>query len=374
MIDKQDLDRLIGQNDFEKPVLSLFLDMSVGSDNRRTYSVFLNQLRAQLDELGNGRRSFQPQEMETLLDRVEEWIGDEFREENRGVVIYAEIGGEYFEALQFPVAVQNRTAIDDRPVIRPLAQVMGDFQHHGVVLLDREHVRILSVYLGAVLDEVEVRGDPLPTAHDVQAGGYSQQRYQRRKVEEMKHFFRDFAQEVEEFVRLYEPDDLAILGTDENVAQFLGFLPDSLRDSVIHTGPMPTDERAPEIIARLNPHLQEQREREKQKAVDQVRERAANDYLATAGFGATLVALQEGKVDTLILGENQSREGARCPTCRFVFAREVSTCPYDGSATEDGVDVVEEMVRMAEGQGVTLEFADPQAVSELRGAGALLRY
>lgn len=374
MINSDDLQRLIGRQSNGTPILSLFLDMSVNSDNKRTYPIFLNQLRAQLDELGGGRRSFDPQELDGVLDRVDEWIRDEYQEENRGVVIYAEIGGDWFEALQFPVAVQSRTAVDERPVVAPLAQVLEAYQHHGVVLLDREHVRILSVYLGSLLQEIEVRGDPIPTQHGVQAGGYSQQRYQRRKVEETKQFFRDFARELEEFVRRYQPDDLIILGTEENVAQFRDKLTDALRAMIVHTGAMPTDRPPAEVLQKLEPYLEEHRERVNRQTVEQVREQARNDYLATAGVGATLVALQEGKVDTLVLARDYEREGARCTRCGFVFARSVASCPYDGSPTEDGVNVVEEMVRMAEGQGITIEFAEGSAVSDLRGAGALLRY
>lgn len=374
MINKADLERLIEHPSDDHSVLSLYLDMSVGSDNKRTHHIFLGQLRAQIDELEGAGRNFRPEQVDAALDRVEQWIDDGFEEENRGVVIFTALGGDWFEALQFPVPVQNRTAVDARPVVAPLAQVIEDYHHHGVVLLDREHVRILSVYLGTLMDEIEVRGEPYPASHDVQAGGYSQQRYQRRKREEMKHFFRDFAREVEEFIRRYDADDLVILGTDENVAQFREFLPETLQGMIVYTGPMPTDEPASEVLAKLDPHLRAQRESEARATVERVRSQAAQDYLATEGFGATLVALQEGKVDTLVLARDHHRDGARCTTCGFIFAREVSSCPYDGSATEGGIDVVEEMVRMAEGQGVTIEFAEPAVVSDLRGAGALLRF
>src|SRR5690606_18424888 len=149
---------------------------------------------------------------------------------------YAELGGDWFEALQFPVPVVNRLAIAERPLIGPLAQVLQSYHHHGVVLLDRERVRIMSVYLGTLLDEVQVEGKPIPAPHDIQVGGYSQMRYQRRKQEEMRHFFKEFAKEVEEFVRSYHPRDLIILGTDENVARFREFLPESLAAKIVHTG------------------------------------------------------------------------------------------------------------------------------------------
>lgn len=380
MISRQDLERLIQRQNGGKPVLSLFLDMSVDSNNKRSHHVFLGQKRAQFEELdgsrtvpnGNGNESG----MGSLLERVQSWIDAEFNEGNRGVVIYAELDGDWFEALQFPVAVQNRMVVADRPVVGPLAQVLNSYEHYGVILMDREHVRILSVHLGTLLDELEFRGDPLSptTNHHVQAGGYSHKRFQQHKLEEMRHFFRDFATEVERFVARYGPRQLVLMGTSENVAKFKEFLPQSVADLIIHTGPAPVDGPAAEILARLEPHLKQEQERGSQELLEQVRDRAANDYLATAGVQGTLTALQEGKVDTLVVARDGQMQGARCGQCGFVFVRDVSRCPYDGNEQMEPVDVLEEMVRLAEQQGAEIQFADANAVADLRGAAALLRF
>jgi peptide chain release factor subunit 1 len=378
MISTQDLQRLIQRQDGGKPVLSLFLDMSVDANNKRNYHVFLGQKRAQFEELdgnrpiptGNGNESG----MGSLLERVLEWIDRDFDQSNRGLVIYAEVDGDWWEALQFPVPVQNRMVVADRPVIGPLAQVLRSYEHYGVILLDREHVRILSVHLGTLLDELEFRGDPMPTPYHVQAGGYSHNRFQRRKLEEMRHFFKDFATEVERFVARYDPQHLVLMGTDENVGQFRDFLPQQIQDRIIHTGPAPVDGPAPEILARLQPHLDAERESQGQELIEQVRDRAAHDYLATAGVQGTLTALQEGKVDTLVLARDGQMQGARCSQCGFVFVREVNRCPYDGSEQMEAVDVMEEMVRLAEQQGADIQFAEANAIADLRGAAALLRF
>ena len=303
-----------------------------------------------------------------------EWLENDFQEENRGAVLYAEIGGDWFEALQFPVAVPNRMVISDRPVIGPLAQVIESYHHHGVVLLDRERVRLLSVYLGTLLDEIVVQTDPLPAPHDIQAGGYSQMRYQRRKLEEQRHFFREFAKEIEVFVRRYRPDDLIILGTDENVANFREFLSDPLREMIAFTGNVPVGEAPSAVIERLEPYLRDLRERESREVVTELRQRVAEDYLAAAGFQRTLAALQEGRVDTLVISQDQEREGARCSRCGFVFAEQAEKCPYDGSPLEAGVDVVEEAIRIAEEQGAEVTFADGTQLGEMAGIGALLRF
>ncbi len=375
MISKQDLERLIAREDGQRKIVSLFLDMSVNSDNKRTHQVYLAQKEGQFRELESERSGHSREAIGEAFRSIREWLANDFDEENRGVVIYIELDGDWFEALQFPIPVQNRMLISQRPAIGPLAQVIESYHHHGVVLLDREHVRILSVYLGTLMDEIEVRGTPLPTAHDIHAGGYSQQRYQRRKLEEMKHFFREFAREVEAFEKRYQPDDLLILGTDENVAKFREFLPDRLQDKVVYTGPMRVDELSSEVLTRLEPHLEEMRVRESQEVLDLLRERARQDYLATAGFESTLSALQEGKVDTLVIErDGEGEEGSRCPTCGFIFSLNVEKCPYDGARTVAGINLAEEAIRMAEAQGADVQFVTPSAAEDLRGVGSLLRF
>lgn len=374
MITKQDLERIMDRPTGEHPVLSLFLDLSVNSDNKRTHHIFLSQKRGQFNELDSDRTPHHREAIGEVFSRVDQWLEEEFEEENRGVAIYAEIGGEWFEAVQFPIAIQNRMVMNDRPVITPLAQVIESYHHHGVILLDREHARILSVYLGSLLDEIEVRGTPHPAAHSIQAGGYSQGRYQRRKAEEMRHFFKEFAREAEEFVNRYKPKDLVILGTEENVANFREFLSERLQKMVIHTGSMRVDEPAGEVMQKLQPYLDAEREREGQELVEMLRNRVEQDYLATAGLQSTLIALQEGKVDTLVVARDQEREGVRCGTCEFVFAREIAACPYCGSKETEEVDAFEEMIRMAEGQGAAVEFVAPDVLGDMRGVGSLLRF
>ena len=137
---------------------------------------------------------------------------------------------------------------------------------------------------------------------------------------------------------------------------------------------MRVGEPTTDLLSRLEPHLQADRERESRELIELLRERVRQDYLATAGFQSTLTALQEGKVDTLLIEQDQAREGTRCTQCGFVFSREVGQCPYDGSPASGGVDVVEEAIRLAETQGADVEFVAPGEAQDLAGVGALLRF
>lgn len=374
MISREDIQSLIEMKGLEHPVLSVFLDMSVNSDNKRTYQIFLNKERSRQDEIAGDLVSATRESVGRAFTRLQEWIDVEYDEGSKGVAVFLELDGEWVQGFQLPVPLENRAVVDERPVIGPLFQVMQGYHHHGVVLVDREHLRILSLFMDQALRELRVDTEPYPAPHDVKRGGYSQKDFQKRKEEETRHFFKEFAQQVEEFVRRYVPDDLILLGTDENVKKFREFLPNAIRDRVVHTAHAPVEATAPEVAQRLESFFRALAEQETTRAVDLLRDRVEHQHRATAGFHRTLEQLQEGKVEKLVLGKGVEKTGARCETCGFLLVRRDSGCPYCGGEVKNGIDLAEAMVRLAAEQEVSIDFVPAEAVADLDGVGALLRF
>ena len=374
MISKQDILRLLHRPDGNTPVLSVFLDMSVNSVNQRTHRIFLDKEVARFDELDSDRQGHHREELGAALDRVYRWLDEEYDEANKGVAIYTEIGGDWLEAIQFPVPVRNRLTISDRPIISPLAQVVENYHHHGLVLVDRERLRLINVYLGESVAEHEVTTEPYPTPHDVKAGGEAAKERQRRKAEEVRHFFKEFALEVAEFDRRYRPADLILIGTRENVKRFRELLPQHLQEKVVHTENAPIHAATPEILERLAPFFAQQAQQEEINAADLLHDRVGQNHLAVAGFQDTLSQLQEGRVDTLVVARDLERNGAHCLQCGFFLAVEDHACPYCGGELKHDIDLTEAMIRIAEEQEVSLAFVPPESVADLDGVGALLKF
>jgi peptide subunit release factor 1 (eRF1) len=229
--------------------------------------------------------------------------------------------------------------------------------------------------LGEVRQERSFAPDAYPTAHDVHAGGVATKDFQRRKAEEVRHFFKDFSHEVAEFDRLYEIDAFVLLGTNENVQQFRETLPAGIAARIIHTAHAAIDGTNAEILERVQPVFEEAARTVATSAIDLVRDRVRNSHRAVSGIGPTLEQLQEGKIDRLIIARNLESQGAQCTRCGFYLEqRGDGACPYCGGDVRHGVDLVESMLRMAAQQQVALEFVDAEPMSELAGVGALLRF
>ena len=374
MISRTHIQALIDRPANGRNILSAFLDMSVNSDNKRTYQTFLNKEKAEYGELDSDREHHHREALGEAFARIEQWVDANFDESNKGVALYAEVDGDWIEGHQLPLPVANRLVISERPVVGPLVEVVERYHHHGVILVDREHLRLLSLYLDQTLHEKEVKTEPYPAPHDVKRGGFSARDFQSRKEEETKHFFREFADEVSDFDRRYHPDDLILLGTHENVKKFSEFLPDALRKKVIHTEGMEIEATPAEVQQKLAPVFQRRLEEEEERAVDLLHDRVEHSHLAVAGFDDTLEQLQEGKIETLVVARGLHRLGGRCEKCKFLLTRSSGTCPYCGGDVSDGVDLVEEMVRLGEDQDLEMEFVAEDSIRDLEGVGGLLRF
>lgn len=374
MISREQLQSLIERRANGTKILSVYLDMSVNEENKRTYDIFLTKRKSDFRELSSDREGHHREAIGEAFGRLDRWLAEEFDQANKGAAVFIELDGDWTEAVQLPLPVENRVVVDDRPVVAPLVEIVETYHHHGVVLVDREHLRLLSLYLDQTLHEQEVETEPYPAPHDVKRGGFSAKDFQKRKEEEARHFFKEFAAEVERFDRIHRPDDLTLLGTHENVKKFTEFLSEPIRRKIVHTARAEIDASATEIRDKLAPVFRQHLEREEAEAVDLLRERIRESHKAVAGFDQTLEQLQEGKIDTLIIARDSNAQGGRCEKCGFLLTRASGDCPYCGGEVTDGVDLVEEMVRMAEEQDARIDFVAGSTLDDFGGVGGLLRF
>ncbi len=374
MISRDQIQALIERPANGANVLSAFLDMSVNSDNKRTYQIFLNKEKAGFAELASDREGHHREEVGAAFARLEDWLDANYDESKKGVAFFTSLDGDWAEAHQLSVPVPNRLTLGDRPIVGPLVEILERYHHHGVVVVDREHLRLLSMFLDQTLHEQAVETDPYPTAHDVKRGGFSAKDFQARKEEETRHFFKEFATELEDFVRRYRPDDLIMLGTPENVKKFTDFVPSSIQEMIVHTDRIQVDATAAEIRQKLAPVFERQLTQEEAQAVDLLRDRVKESHMAVSGLDDTLEQLQEGKLQVLVIGRGLSVRGGSCSKCGFVLARTSGDCPYCGGAVENSLDLGEEIVRIAEDKSVSIEFVERSAVEDLGGVGGLLRF
>ncbi|HEY7530526.1 MAG TPA: Vms1/Ankzf1 family peptidyl-tRNA hydrolase [Gemmatimonadota bacterium] len=358
----------------DRPLWSVYLDLSVGSNGQRTHEVFLRKKEVQFGELLAGDDA--PREaLGRVLRRIREWLAGEFDESHGGAALFFSDDGELLHAVQLTGAVEPLFVRGPGAVVAPLARVVEDHDHHCVVVLDSSRARILSVYLDAVEDEVSYADPTVPAR--TRGGGWSQARFQRHRAEHVQRFHAEVAEHLERFLRRHRCDDLILLGTDEATSDFAKALPPAVAARVRFAKPAPADEPAAALLERIRGVLEEDHVREDDEVLERLERRVREDYLAVAGVRATLHDLQAGKVETLVLGSGLPRGGGQCRRCEFLLADGEVVCPYCGGEVAP-VDLYEKMVDLARRTDARIEFVEGDAEARLldamNGAGAFLKF
>jgi peptide subunit release factor 1 (eRF1) len=291
----------------------------------------------------------------------------------RALAVFCSSRDDLFETVQLTRPVPARVVIDRSPYVEPMIEVVQR-RRWLVALVNR---RIAMVLAGSPEDltERQRREDDVHGQHD--QGGWSQANYERSVEKDVDDHLKETAELVARQWRSERFDRLALGGPEEIVPRFESFLPEELR--------------AAQVPERVDVDLSSAGDTEIRAAVDRLAsadatrlERAALDTLAerlgaggraVAGAADTLEALNERRVETLLLEPNFDGSAGRCPSCGLLVLDGDGTCPADGTELQPIEHLREAVVEAAVSQDAEVmairEFDDLQ---RHRGIAALLRF
>jgi peptide subunit release factor 1 (eRF1) len=309
------------------------------------------------------------------VDRVEDYLSSFSPKGAHGVVVYACGPADLFEVIRLPRPIATRAVIDDSPLIEPLAELLGAGSW-CVVLVNRQIGRMFAGDRER-LEEVDVIVDDVHGQH--KQGGWSQSRYQRSVDEDVQDHLRNVAGAA--FLRFKRRpfDNLLLGGPQEMIADFESKLHAYLQERL--AGRVDVDvenSSADEVQRAAAPKIEEHERARERAALDRLNEGLSKGSRAAAGLEDVLEALNERRVETLLIEPGYQAAGCTCPQCGWVGPMDGGSCPADGTPVECRDSVVESAVELAMVQNADVLVArDEDHQRELRSHGqiaAVLRF
>jgi peptide chain release factor subunit 1 len=312
----------------------------------------------------------QRDELRKDVERIRAWFDREFDASGaRGVAVFVSSGADLFDVHRLSRPVRSEVTIDDSPFIEPLAGMPGD-DGYGVALINRKVTRILAGGAGRMREVMSFADDVHPW-HD--QGGWSQSRFQRGIEKEVKDHLK------------HANDELFKLFKRGVVQRLIIGCPEEMRGEVEHTlhsylreriaGWLEIDVRArPAEVASEAAEIIERDERDRERHwLDRLQAGLARNERAVAGLADTLEALNEQRVEALLVADGFRAEGYASPQADFLSA-EPGTSPT-GEELQHRDDVVESAIERTLEQSAEVVFVrhhpDMQAAGSI---GAVLRY
>jgi peptide chain release factor subunit 1 len=110
-------------------------------------------------------------------------------------------------------------------------------------------------------------------------------------------------------------------------------------------------------------------------ALDRLEQARGTGGRGATGLEDTLAALNEQRVEVLLLQENFDAAGVCCPQCGWLGPSGVKSCPADGTATVEREDITDLAVRRAITQSAqVVRVRDDERLEPMGSIAAVLRF
>jgi peptide chain release factor subunit 1 len=358
-------------------VLSLFLNLDPSQfGTARARATEINSLLDQAERSvrdGEDLTHDQQQALRKDVERARDFFTGADFEGAHGFALFVCGPADLFESVKLPRPIDTRACVDDSPLIEPLAE-LGMRGTWCVLLVNRQVARMLR---GSPerLDELPPVRDEVHRQHD--QGGWSQARYQRSVDKEVQDHLKRTADVVFRRFQRSPFQRMLLGGPEEILSDVEGRLHPYVRERIAGRVKVDVENTNPETVRKAAAPVMDD--------VDSAREREALDRLVeavgaggrgTAGLDETIEALNERRVETLLLVEGFDASGVFCPGCGWVGVQELAMCPADGGKLERRDDVVENAIELAILQSAEVLVARHHGdeLERRGGMGAILRF
>ena len=278
---------------------------------------------------------------------------------------------DFLKVIPLTAPAKDLVWIDSSPYIRPLAELQDEYENVAVVVADNKKARIFLVSSAVAGSEEVVKGN---VKNHVKKGGWSQQRYERRRDKQL-HLYAD--EIIEAILKLHREEEfrrILLVGGKEILQQIHQSLPRDLQKKVVEKN-LYLGRSEGELHKDIMELFLEEERKSERELWERIRTEYLKGGLAAVGLDEVLNAAKEGRVETMIVDRAFRPEGMRCRECDSLYAGKIEACSVCASKSFYKVGVVNEIIEMLELTGADVVFAD--AIQTLTDAGriaALLRY
>jgi peptide chain release factor subunit 1 len=297
----------------------------------------------------------------------------------QSVVIFCDVSENFWRLYDLHAPVRNQSWWEDTPHIRPLLELVEEYERFGVILADKTHARLFTVFLGEIEEQheafaaAEVKHVKTPARDRLR----SQSNMQRKSEMHAQWHLKHVAEMMARLVTTHGLDRLVLAGPVEATSVLRHLLPKRLRSRVVGTLMLPM-QASEHLVLQETLKIEEQVERAAEiEMVDEFLTAAAKKTLAIQGLRQALKALKEKRIWQLVYAEGFNPRGKECLSCSILFPDDYESCTDCGGSLRPLDDLIERMAEKVMDSGGKTEMVRGVAAQRLQsngGSGAFLRY
>lgn len=354
----------------EKPVyLSVYLPVS-GRENEHLNRIFIDSRVSAI------KKALDPElrsEFEKTFEMAEPAVFDAAISGEKGRIIFASSKESFLRVHRLAVEPEQSFVLDTSPYLLPLAKLRADYEDYGVLLVDSQEAKFTCIR-SDIAEENKHLSTDLMNKH--KKGGWSQMRFNHLRKGAIKSFLSEVAENVQGTCDQLQTRGFVLAGPGEAKQQLMEMLPYEVQQKVLGVIDVPIDIPRDELVEAGDAVLQKSEHSEAITVGEELKSAILKGGLAVHGFEDVKNALEQARVNTLLILKDSSVPGWICERCQNLQANANAPkeCDRCGGPTLV-VNVIEELYEMAQRTGAKVEFVEKEDFLESDDdVGALLRY
>jgi peptide chain release factor subunit 1 len=306
------------------------------------------------------------------FERIRLFFEREFdRDGARGLAVFAAGLDNVWRTLSLTEPVADRIKVGRHFYLAPLVPLLGRGSGALVAVVSREKGELYRLE-GGRLRAVADRSEEQPGRHD--QGGWSQANFQRHIDELASEHLRAVAEELDRQARRTNDAGIVVVCPEGMRGEFGELLAQETRARLAGWTPAKANANPAELLEVASPLLEAWRAKREEELLERWREEAGRGGRASAGWGPTLEAASDGRVDVLLFREGANRDAWQCPACGRA-AIDPGACPLDGTRLEAHDAAIDLAVHQTLAHGGSVQAVrHHQDLEPVEGVGALLRF
>jgi peptide chain release factor subunit 1 len=373
MLNREELKEIAKMRAEDAFFVSLYVNVNPMTNVKSDYVIHVkNMLKQTADNLAKtlGKK------VSSSLEKIESYILTNKRIFKKGLAILCSQEKNFWKEFHLSVPIKNEIIVDNTPYIKPLLDILDNYQRYAILLVGKESARLFLVHLGEIEEYTEVHSDGVPGKH--KKGGWfalSEKSYERHIDYHVGLHLKDVLKQLDSFLSGEYVGRLIVGGSEEAVTKVKAMLPLTITDKIIGTFQAEMFANSKEILKKVEPVLQSSESKKETATIDDLITKALKNENAVIGIENVLNALQEGRIMKLIFLKDFKQSGLKCKNCGYFTVQHISTCPYCKGKIQKVNYIVELAAQRAVEQGAIVEVtADNKKLKDAGYIGAFLRF
>ncbi len=275
-----------------------------------------------------------------------------------------------------PRLSSSRILLNNHFHVAPLSNLNDALEKVCICLVDRSKARFFEMYLDEITEQ-DGFVDPLPRRGRSDGfGGFDAGHAERHYDNEAMNHFKRVADHLLEKHGNGGCERL-LIGTRDELRPDLDrqFHPYVKQKVVAYFTADPAIDSAEDLRQEANRILQHHRDHERHELLTEVLDEARANNNGSLGLKRVLRSLEQGEIQTLLIGENFNAPGAECTNCGHLDFRLVESCAVCGQPTRQITDMSDALIGRSLRSGIeVVRIPHNQEFEKAGNIGALLRF